>query len=148
MHTPLRQNEFEEIKKRDERFRSDAQISAVEASMVYADRKILILELQYMYKKYEDTLAALNVSSATAFLEGVNAEAAKQRATNQATGIIPPNDTDWFWLIGFHAGKAVGHIPRETKVTAVYAAAATCLNWYLAITERFNKMQPGPENTR
>ena len=80
------------------------------------------------------------------FLEAVKMEAAHQVdrwGTAHDRGKEPQ---DWFWLVGYLAGKALrAHIDDDRKKALHHtiSTAAALLNWHAAILEVDNRMQPG-----
>lgn len=74
------------------------------------------------------------------FLAGVRLEAAHQRkrwGTDQDAG---KTDADWFWLVGYLAGKAM-HKP-EKRLHHLITAAAALFNWHFYTLGKTN-MRPG-----
>jgi hypothetical protein len=74
------------------------------------------------------------------FLEAVRLEAAHQRDRWPAAHDAGKDDSDWFWLIGYVAGKAL-HKPQK-QLHHIITTAAVCLNWHMARTVGTN-MRPG-----
>lgn len=87
------------------------------------------------------------------FLEAVRTEAAHQRERWGSKHDAGKTTPDWFWLIGYLAGKAVEAWKRndaEKQKHHVITTAAACLNWHAAITGSSTTMRPGiepPETT-
>jgi hypothetical protein len=56
------------------------------------------------------------------------------------------SDADWFWLIGYLAGKAL-HNPggnRQKKLHRIITVAAAACNWWAAVKGKTpSKMRPG-----
>jgi hypothetical protein len=74
------------------------------------------------------------------FLESVRLEAAHQRERWGADHDAGKADSDWFWLIGYVAGKAINN-PKKL-LHHIITTAAVCLNWHMARTVG-NDMRPG-----
>lgn len=77
------------------------------------------------------------------FLEAVRLEAAHQRerwGTEHDEGKL---DADWFWLLGYLAGKAVHSDVYGKKLHHIITTAAACLNWHAARTGADTRMRPG-----
>lgn len=74
------------------------------------------------------------------FLEAVRLEAAHQRERWAADHDAGKTDPDWFWLIGYLAGKALNK--PEKQLHHIITTAAACLNWHMARTVG-NTMRPG-----
>jgi hypothetical protein len=83
------------------------------------------------------------------FFEAVKKEAAYQRDRWSADGHDSlKTDPDWFWLIGYLAGKALhnpGHSHEKRLHRIVTIAAAAC-NWHAAVKSNGKfKMRPGSD---
>lgn len=82
------------------------------------------------------------------FIEAVKLEMPHQRerwGTSHDAGKTP---ADWFWLVGYLAGKALhalvsGNIEKAKH--HVITTAAALGNWFLAITGESTTMRPGIE---
>lgn len=74
---------------------------------------------------------ALNTPEIDDFLSSVRNEALHQRERWSATGDAGKTDADWFWLIGYLAGKAM-HVATtpEKRLHHIITTAAACLNWH------------------
>lgn len=65
------------------------------------------------------------------FLEAVKLEAAHQQERWSSDHDAGKDDTDWFWLLGYLAGKAVRpDSSHEKKLHHIITTAAACLNWH------------------
>jgi hypothetical protein len=84
--------------------------------------------------------ALINNPHTASFLEAVRLEAAHQRERWAAQHDAGKTDADWFWLVGYLAGKAI-HKP-EKQLHHIITTAAACLNWHMARTVG-NDMRPG-----
>lgn len=82
------------------------------------------------------------------FLAGVEREAAYQRehwGTEHDAGKTP---SDWFWLLGYLAGKALASAIAGDRNKALHhciSTAAACLNWHAALKGTDTRMRPGIE---
>jgi hypothetical protein len=77
------------------------------------------------------------------FLQAVNLEAAFQREKWGADGDAGKTDADWFWLIGYLAGKAIRPgASDEKRLHRIITVAAVCANWHLARLGKTD-MRPG-----
>jgi hypothetical protein len=85
-------------------------------------------------------VALINNPHTNSFLDAVRLEAAHQRERWKADHDAGKTDADWFWLIGYLAGKAL-HKP-EKQLHHIITTAAACLNWHMARTVG-NDMRPG-----
>lgn len=84
---------------------------------------------------------ALNTPEIHDFLLAVEREALHQRERWGAEHDIGKADTDWFWLVGYLAGKAIN---KPNKILHhIITTAAACLNWHAAKIGTHTKMQPG-----
>lgn len=77
------------------------------------------------------------------FIVAVEREALHQRDRWGSDHDAGKTDADWFWLIGYVAGKAL-HKP-EKRLHHIITTAAVCLNWHAHAIEMFTKMRPGIE---
>lgn len=84
--------------------------------------------------------AELNTPETADFLEGVRREAAHQRVRWGSAHDAGKTPADWFWLIGYLAGKAL-HFP-EKRLHHCISTAAALLNWHLQESGKTN-MRPG-----
>lgn len=90
--------------------------------------------------------ALINTPHTHDFIEAVKLEMPHQRerwGVEHDAGKAP---MDWFWLVGYLAGKALhqahGGDPEKAKHHIITTAAALG-NWFLAITGENTKMRPG-----
>jgi hypothetical protein len=95
------------------------------------------------------------------FLEAVKIEAIHQRERWGIEHDAGKSDADWFWLIGYLAGKALhlAHAPPDAVNTSVHppqpivtkqlhhiiTTAAACLNWHARKIGDDMRMRPGIE---
>jgi hypothetical protein len=79
------------------------------------------------------------------FLKAVELEALHQRERWAAAHDAGKTDSDWFWLIGYLAGKAL-HKP-EKQLHHIITTAAACLNWHAVKTGNDTRMRPGIATT-
>jgi hypothetical protein len=80
------------------------------------------------------------------FMRGVPLEAAHQRERWGVDHDAGKTPADWFWLIGYVAGKAL-HAAisgnSEKFKHHVITTAAVCANWHLYATGADTRMRPG-----
>lgn len=88
----------------------------------------------------KEALAKLNTPEIIDFAKAVNLEAAHQRERWGTDHDEGKTDADWFWLVGYLAGKAL-HIP-EKRLHHLITAAAALANWHLYTLGKTN-MRPG-----
>jgi hypothetical protein len=94
-------------------------------------------------KAKADKYDAINTPEIDDFLSAVKNEALHQRERWGAEGDAGKHDADWFWLIGYLAGKAI-HQPGKI-LHHIITTAAACLNWHAHKTGHYAKMRPGIE---
>jgi hypothetical protein len=104
-------------------------------------------DLAGVFQENEMLRAQLNTPQLHDFSKGVIAEAQHQRhrwGTNHDSGKTP---ADWFWLVGYLAGKANmshAHGDVEKALHHTVTAAAALANWHAAILGQTN-MRPGSD---
>lgn len=91
-------------------------------------------------EKIEHLDGLINSPHTTEFMEAVKLEAAHQRERWGSQHDAGKADTDWFWLIGYVAGKAVSK--PEKQLHHIITTAAVCLNWHMNKTVGTD-MRPG-----
>lgn len=87
----------------------------------------------------------INTPQADNFLRAVSTEAEHQRQRWGNEGDAGKTPADWFWLIGYLAGKALhAHASGDIKKAEhhVITTAAACANWHEAMLGRTD-MRPG-----
>jgi len=90
--------------------------------------------------------AELNTPHTTNFLDAVRIEAAHQRERWGAAHDEGKAPEDWFWLLGWLAGKAVRAAmfgDREKALHHTISSAAVLLNWHAHMSGASSSMQPG-----
>lgn len=85
--------------------------------------------------------AEINTPHTAEFLTSVEMEAIHQRQRWAADHDGGKTDADWFWLIGYLAGKAL-HKP-EKQLHHIITTAAACLNWHARKVGADTRMRPG-----
>ena len=110
----------------------------------------LLDELAALRKENERLNAIINTPQADDFLCAVSTEAEHQRqrwGSSHDGGKAP---ADWFWLIGYLAGKALhAHAAGNTEKGEhhIITTAAACANWHRAMFGGTN-MRPGIDADR
>lgn len=133
--------------------RMDAQdilIAELEAEAKVKDERMacMYLEAVRTAKKVADLERERDHPETEDFFKGVPLEAAHQRArwgSEHDSGKAP---ADWFWLVGYLAGKCLAaHIGggREKALHHTISTAASLANWHMAIKGAGN-MRPGIED--
>lgn len=88
------------------------------------------------------------------WLDAVRLEAAHQVERFGTDHDAGKNPQDWFWLLGFLAGKALASAVTGDDEKAKHhtiSSGAALLNWFRQLTGDSNRMRPGiadPEVTR
>lgn len=80
------------------------------------------------------------------FAEAVRLEAAHQRERWGAAHDAGKQSQDWFWLIGYLAGKALAADKSGDKDKALHhtiSTAAVLANWHAALTGEHTEFRPG-----
>lgn len=91
-------------------------------------------------KKYRE----LHTPEIVDFLKAVEREALFQRELWAADGDAGKDDGDWFWLLGYLAGKAIRpDASDEKRLHHIITTAAGCLNWHGARVGAYVDMRPG-----
>jgi hypothetical protein len=85
----------------------------------------------------------IDMPSTADFLESVKLEAAHQRQHIVADHDAGKADSEWFWLIGYLAGKALSAPTMEKRLHHVITTAAACFNWHRHVTGEATGMRPG-----
>lgn len=93
--------------------------------------------LQIKSEKYD----AIHTPEIDDFLNSVKNEALHQRERWGASHDEGKTDADWFWLLGYLAGKAFNN--PEKILHHIITTAAVCLNWHAAKVGAHTKMRPG-----
>lgn len=91
--------------------------------------------------------AELNSPHTNDFLEAVRREAIHQR--ERFEGEEGKEPSDFFWLVGYLAGKALQAAvlgDREKALHHTISTAAACLNWHAHITGESTRFRPGKGN--
>lgn len=95
-------------------------------------------------EKLRGELRKINTPEIDDFIEAVINEAKYQRLRWSTSHDGGKTDADWFWLIGYLAGKAIMPvIEREKKIHHIITTAAACLNWYAREVGQYGEMRPG-----
>lgn len=98
--------------------------------------------LEATTKRLAELEAQLNTPEIFDFVKAAALEAAHQRERWGTDHDAGKTDADWFWLVGYLAGKAL-HIP-EKRLHHLTTAAAALANWHLYSVGKTN-MRPGIE---
>ncbi len=113
--------------------------------LTYAGSQYLALEAECKRLRAEnDRLSRLiNTPHTHDFIEAVRLEMPHQRERWGAEHDSGKTPADWFWLVGFLAGKALTSGNIEKAKHHVITSASALGNWFLAITGETTQMRPG-----
>ena len=107
-------------------------------------RESIKAALAAMQRRAEEAEALINTPEIHDFAKAVTLEAAHQRKRWAADGDDGKTNADWFWLIGYLAGKAL-HNPgddSDKRLHRVITVAAAACNWHAALMGSY-AMRPG-----
>tara|TARA_R110002074_G_scaffold21173_4_gene66077 strand:+ start:687 stop:1136 length:450 start_codon:yes stop_codon:yes gene_type:complete len=98
-------------------------------------------------KKVDALEALLNTPEIVDFVSAVTLEAQHQRLRWGADGDAGKSDAEWFWLIGYLAGKALHNppndmVPQDARLHRIITVAAAAANWHAACLGH-SGMRPG-----
>lgn len=126
----------------------DGSVSVTAHSLAAIEDRSADLErlLEAQTREVERLQALINTPHTADFLEAVKLEAIHQRERWGSEHDSGKTDADWFWLVGYLAGKAL-HKP-EKQVHHIITTAAALLNWHAAATGADTRMRPGIEPPR
>lgn len=100
----------------------------------------------FLIASHRSLRALLNTPEIEDFTKAVRLEAAHQIERWGAVDDRAKRPADWFWLVGYLAGKALHSQLAENRPKALHhcisTAAALC-NWHAAIKGTDNRMRPG-----
>jgi len=126
------------IKERDE---AQKERKKADKFLGMASDKITILE-----DRVKELEALLNTPELKDFIKAVPLEAAHQRERWGVEHDAGKEPEDWFWLLGYLAGKALAAFKIGDKEKALHhtiSSAAVLANWHAAILGKNNEMRPG-----
>lgn len=104
----------------------------------------LVVTFQKMQAEIERLEALINTPHINDFFEAVKLEAAHQRERWGVEHDAGKTDADWFWLIGYLAGKAIRpDVTAEKRLHHIITTAAACLNWHMQKLGVDTRMRPG-----
>ena len=99
-------------------------------------------QISWLKRRVAELERQLNTPEVVDFVAGMNLEAAHQRERWGNDHDSGKTDADWFWLIGYLAGKAL-HFP-EKRLHHLITCASALANWHLYTLGKTN-MRPGIE---
>jgi hypothetical protein len=105
----------------------------------------LVTERDTLKRERDALHAKLNTPQVAEFTSAVMAEAAHQRDRWGSEHDAGKEPTDWFWLVGYLAGKAIRPGEEDKRAHRIIATAAALANWFLAEIGADTSMRPGIE---
>lgn len=96
-----------------------------------------ISDLRQDAEKYR----ALHTPEIHDFIAAIEREALYQREKWGSSHDAGKTDAEWFWLVGYLAGKAISK--PEKALHHIITTAAACLNWHAAKLGTHTAMRPG-----
>lgn len=124
----------------------------VEAEAIAAwNRRATDDETSKLRERVRELEAALNTPELHDFAAGVVSEAQHQRSRWGSDHDAGKADADWFWLVGYLAGKALTAANAGNHDKALHhciSTAAALANWHAAIAGLHNSMRPGIDGER
>lgn len=136
--------EIESLKAQLEATKKELEVEKHRADFNGAGVNLLAEDIKSLEKELElerEKLAKINTPLIENFLEAVENEAKHQRLRWGSDHDAGKTDADWFWLIGYLAGKAINK--PDKKLHHIITTAAACLNWHAQITGDSSDMRPG-----
>lgn len=112
----------------------------VEISALRAENSRLTAELAQVRAERDRLHALVNSPELIDFQKAVVLEAAHQRERWGSDHDAGKTEADWFWLLGYVAGKALSK--PEKRLHHIITTAAVCANWHAA-TMGLTDMRPG-----
>jgi len=103
-------------------------------------------ELGALREQNARLIAALNTPELHDFARGVVSEAQHQRERWGVDGDAGKTAADWFWLVGYLAGKALTAANGGNTDKALHhciSTAAALANWHAAMSGTNSRMRPG-----
>lgn len=103
-------------------------------------------ELECLRQRVASLEALINSPHTAHFLDATRTEMAHQVERWGTVHDRAKEPQDWFWLVGYLAGKALrAHIDgdREKALHHTISSAAALANWHAAISLTDNRMSPG-----
>ncbi|MNQ88067.1 hypothetical protein D3C85_1033170 [compost metagenome] len=108
-------------------------------------------ELEQLRAERDRLIALIDSPELHDFAKGVTLEAAHQRNRWGSEHDAGKEPQDWFWLVGYLAGKALrAHAVGDTEKALHHtiSTAAALNNWHASITGADTSMRPGVDPAR
>ena len=122
---------------------NDAEIDSLRSSLSEKEAEIERLRAK------ADAYDRVNTPELYEFVSATENEALHQREKWARNGDEGKSDADWFWLIGYLAGKALhnpakdGMPDRDARLHRIVTIAAAAANWHAATLGTYCAMRPG-----
>lgn len=116
---------------------------------MYAELEATLQTAQVARDQLQKQLASFNTPEIEDFVEGTVREAKYQRQRWGSEHDAGKQPQDWFWLIGYLAGKCLQAQLAGDRNKALHhsiSTAAACLNWHAAMLS-YTNMRPGHART-
>lgn len=135
-------------------YHPDSDIALLWAALKAARTQVEALQLTSVEPEHLMALTVkavaydrINTPELDDFLAAVRNEALHQRERWGIKQDGGKTDADWFWLVGYLAGKAL-HNVKEKQVHHIITAAAALMNWHGQVTGHYAWMRPGIDEPR
>ncbi len=106
----------------------------------------LIMQLSDAERRAAVLEKEINTPEILDFIGAVQLEAAHQRRRWGTEHDAGKTTADWYWLLGYLAGKALFHLlagNQEKGLHHIITTAAACANWHMNVTGTDQRMRPG-----
>lgn len=123
-------------------------VSALEIECLMNQMATWKRDLDAAEAEVQRLLGEINKPQTQDWIAAVKLEAAHQRERWGAEHDAGKAPADWFWLIGYLAGKALQAAvtgDREKALHHTISTAAVLANWHLALAGADNRMRPGTD---
>jgi hypothetical protein len=103
-------------------------------------------EMEALRVRVAELEGLINTPHVDDFFEAVRLEAAHQQERWGSENDAGKEPQDWFWLLGYLGGKALGSFvrgDREKGMHHIISSAAALLNWHRHATGEITAMRPG-----
>jgi len=115
-----------------------------------ADREMAANLLEEIYALAKKQHNLINVPHTDEWFEAVRLEAAHQIERHGSEHDAGKTPADWFWLLGYLAGKALAAFLRgdmEKGKHHIISSSAVLLNWHRNVTGDNTSMRPGIDSS-
>ncbi|TCS37452.1 hypothetical protein EDC30_104256 [Paucimonas lemoignei] len=123
--------------------RREATIRTATGALIFSEKELAAARAEASRLKN-----LINTPHTDDFVEAVKLEAAHQQERWGSAGDAGKSPQDWFWLIGYLAGKSLAAFIRGDQGKGLHhiiSSAAALLNWHRHATGEATAMRPGIE---